>query len=78
MSLLQRIINRIFNNNNNKQEKNIINKYSFAEQFDIKNIIYSYLYDQKDVINLYNLNKNHQNNIKITNLYDIQEKYIKI
>ena len=44
--------------------------------FDIKNTICLYFYDLKDVINLYNLNKNHQNNIIITNLFDIQQKYI--
>ena len=43
--------------------------------FDIKNIVCSYFYDQKDIVNLYNLNKDHQDNIIITNLYDIPEKY---
>ena len=44
--------------------------------FDIKNIICSFLYNLKDTINLYNLNKDHQNNIRIINLYDIPKKYI--
>ena len=52
-------------------------KCSLTKHFNIKNIICSFLYDLKDVINLYNLNKDHQNNIKIINLYDIPEKYLK-
>ena len=45
-------------------------------EFDIKNIICSYFYDLKDTINLYNLDKDHQNNIRITNLYDINSIYL--
>ena len=48
---------------------------SLEESFDIKNIICSYFYDLKDTINLYNLDKNHQDNIIIINLYDIELKY---
>ena len=43
--------------------------------FDIKNIVCIFLYNLKDIINLYNINKDHQNNIIITNLYDIPIKY---
>ena len=43
--------------------------------YDIKNILCLYLYDLKDTINLYNLNKDHQDNIIITNLFDIELKY---
>ena len=50
---------------------------SLDVSFDIKNIIYSYFYDLKDAINLYNINKDHQDNIRITNLYDIPEIYLK-
>ena len=59
--------------------KNSSNEYkcSLTKHFNVKNIICSFLYDLKDIINLYNLNKDHQNNIKITNLYDIPEKYLK-
>ena len=48
---------------------------SLDTSFDIKNIICSYLYNLKDTINLYNLNKNHQENIIIKNLYHISLKY---
>ena len=41
----------------------------------IKNIVCLYFYDLKDIINLYNLNKDHQDNIIITNLYEIETKY---
>ena len=44
--------------------------------FDIQNIICFYLYDLKDTINLYNLSKDHQNNVRITNLCDIPGKYL--
>ena len=44
--------------------------------FDIKNLVCLYFYDLKDAINLYNLNKDHQDNIRIINLYDIELKYI--
>ena len=46
--------------------------------FDIKNIICLYLYDLKDTINLYNLNKDHQDNVRITNLYNISEHIYKL
>ena len=48
---------------------------SFDTLFDIKNIICRFLYNLKDTINLYNLNKDHQENIIITNLYDISYEY---
>ena len=48
---------------------------SLDTSFDIKNIVCLYFYDLKDTINLYNLNKDHQDNIMITNLYDIETKY---
>ena len=44
--------------------------------FDIKNIICSYFNDLRDAINLYNINKDHQENIMIKNLYDIPIKYL--
>ena len=50
---------------------------SFDTLFDIKNIICLYLYNLKDTINLHNLNKNHQENIRIINLYNISKKYLK-
>ena len=50
---------------------------SLDASFDIKNIICIFLYDLNDTINLYNLNKDHQINIRIINLYDIPTKYIK-
>ena len=46
--------------------------------FDIKNIICLHLYDLKDTINLYNLNKDHQDNVRITNLYDIAKHVYKL
>ena len=49
---------------------------SLDTSFDIKNIVCLYLYDLKDAINLYNLNKDHQENIMVTNLYDIPKKYL--
>ena len=48
---------------------------SLDTSFDIKNIICLYIYDLKNITNLYNLNKDHQSNIIITNLYDILQKY---
>ena len=47
---------------------------SLDTSFDIKNIICLYFYDLKDTTNLYNLNKDHQGNIRIINLYDILQK----
>ena len=47
---------------------------SLDASFDIKNVVCLYFYDLKDTINLYNLNKDHQHNIIITNLYDIELK----
>ena len=49
---------------------------SLDTSFDLKNVICLYLYDLKDTINLYDLNKDHQENIIIKNLYDIPKKYI--
>ena len=49
---------------------------SLEASFDIKNIICLYLYDLKDTINLYSLSKDHQNNMIVTNLYDIPKKYL--
>ena len=37
----------------------------------ISKILFVSVYDLKDTINLYNLSKDHQNNIRITNLYII-------
>ena len=45
-------------------------------EFDIKNIICKYLFDLKDIINLYNLNRDHQDNIIITNLCDIPDIFL--
>ena len=49
---------------------------SLDTSFDIKNIICSYFYNLNDTVNLYNLNKDHQDNIIIRNLYNIEKKYI--
>ena len=51
---------------------------SLDTSFDIKNIICLYIYDLGEIINLYNLNKDHQDNIRITNLYDIKKKIRKL
>lgn len=45
--------------------------------FDIKNMIIRYLFKITDIINMYNLNKDHQNNILITEVHD-QENTIKM
>ena len=39
---------------------------SLGASFDIKNIICLYFYDLRDIINLYNLDKDHQHNIIIS------------
>ena len=49
---------------------------SLDTSFDIKNVMCLFFYDLRDTINLYNLNKDHQDNIIITNLYDIPYEYL--
>ena len=51
---------------------------SLDTSFDIKNILCSYFYNLRDTINLYNLNKDHQDNIIIRNLYSVEYRIYKL
>lgn len=44
--------------------------------FDLQKIAFEYLFDLKDQMNMYHLTREHEMNLKITDLYDIPEKYL--
>jgi len=49
----------------------------FILPIEIQNEISKYMYNLIDVINIYNQSRNHQIEIKITNLYGVNKRELK-